>query len=1041
MDIFRSLFSANFAVHLDMVIRKIDKLLEFKILRKFYENMSVSGRIGAKLRFGEDKEFNEYLHSIPKEDQMLALAFLNPEYYDLLEENFKKKAKLLRSMMIEERLLTNTDMFEMNMDQEEEYSGEGEEGEEEKENSEDNISEGNAGEKDENVIVENVEEEQKEDSPVIQKEEAQKEEEKKEGEPVGSPTDLSSPTEIQISKAPELKPRPQLSIEKPALGVYKEEIEEIKEPNENDDGESIPKKREPNTLRVEPDRVLPYSPLQRPNYPLSNRGQNSPLRSPLRSPLVRGERISKRAADLLAELKPTAHNSEDFKPMHHEGLAPSRFKQAKMSDDEDSDDGWESSGIQEEDNEIKLGVYADNNDEKPEGEKEENQFFSPVVDVGNVEEGEWESMDEEEKKGGDDDGWEEDDSDVGIRISKSKMRPKKATSKHRTRKQAPSNKRIPKHSQFGIEKEENSIYKITLPSSFDDIGLGVLGEKSQINCSTFTEINNVREPAYEIEFENERSEKVFTKKILRKLETVANIDTKAIQTYRKYLPPLSASAIEALVLFLFNEKNINFNQISSPQSSQRTMVLYFDTVSLAFTNPINEIRALDLIYHLISLNYTMEPVKEIFEGVFKAFDFKPENFVECADNFVSSLIFLLSRIAECHSKNAIQVENFADLVSEIEEKHGVLSLKKRLVDKGLLQKYSQTTLLLNLQELFKKPEMDGFKKDILSFNLKAYKLTPKKLREIKNRENTISEIFHILDLFSLVSDEELTPEWKLVYKKLCKVLDEIPLYTEFLTEAARQAKLSFASLIEDFESLVKILQAEIGSPLNNLNEFIGQVERIITNNKIIYWNRIISIVQSKSKDENSKGNNLKEEIQREMNAITLKFLDVMFNDSDVKTLYVLMIQSLDIFEKIRSKHETRLKDCTMKFKPTLNIVLHIFSLHKTREEMSKKINQHSEILASLNDFEEVKSALSIKATGSIEEAKETGISLSRSLSQIRKSGEIEIDEVIMILAQNSKKLVNLLLESNKTTPSSDQIKIFYEFPWLLDFETKTKLLK
>lgn len=484
------------------------------------------------------------------------------------------------------------------------------------------------------------------------------------------------------------------------------------------------------------------------------------------------------------------------------------------------------------------------------------------------------------------------------------------------------------------------------------------------------------------------------------------------------------------------------------ESKPKESTTLFSNIAI---NPLNEIRLVEVILIIQAIDPANEEALKAFNEYFgtkldrQQFEEKLKlfngRFFDIFDGFLTRSI---------KGRNAFEVENYDEIVAEAERLVGVLPLKQKM-QPFLPQKLSQSALNYISSTILDSSLSD---KDTITVAVKVLKgsrlgnLTPSVAypKEISLKIHETTDLIKYLDRNSSIRRN--------LCATLSNYLENYEVFFDFLDSMPEP-------LIESSNLELNHVLAELKKILNSANPEIKDIEELLTNkvlgSKMLSKIEVVLFLVSKECEnilQNIKEHkeSLPNEEEDDLAGLIL-ILSELLENKNLKHLYATLIHIFELLENSR-KEKQALASFTPHLEMPLDIILNInriFHLHASiidHVERAKLLRQDgNQSLPTLSSDSSLGKLRRIVSKAHDEEDSLILPGLERSMTQIKESQTIKYDELMVRLIHKAKSLVQQIKTS--TLPENSrkmeinlhlEADLFTQFPWVLTFEKKKKIL-
>ena len=500
---------------------------------------------------------------------------------------------------------------------------------------------------------------------------------------------------------------------------------------------------------------------------------------------------------------------------------------------------------------------------------------------------------------------------------------------------------------------------------------------------------------------------------------------------------------------------------------------YYETlfINLA-TNPLNEVRILDIILTLYSIDPSDQALLKEFNAYFNT-NLTKDDFKSKLTIFSERLMKILEEYVHnsVNTKNALELENFDEVVAATEKIVGVLPFKnkvkiyasvdapknawagicKKILDLGI----TKSSLMEKAVNIIVKSELR---------DLTPYDRTP--------QQTSVSVQGNIDSIIGLPKHSRVK---KNLFNKIIYCLENNDIFFYFLNilqkEYASHIESTNAMLSEWVSQLKQISKGELDkSELETLLKAIHE-DRDIQKNQLF-----IQLIAKQS--ENIAGS-LKQAgdkfsgEQRTLCSNVKTVLGGLLDNKGFKNMYLYSIQIFELIEEIKKGSAEAIGDLSQ-LETLLDLIIdmyRVYRVHGALQEIGERMTFMTfmvgvlgkqlggiQIPAQSNDHAEEEKKPSAPKFGRVQTKAEEHLGsksnseksgfpgLERSMTSIRESGDVKYDEMLMRLSQKARTLLQEI-KLSKLPASGYVLEIavkreeerFIQFPWLLSFDKKLEI--
>ena len=501
-----------------------------------------------------------------------------------------------------------------------------------------------------------------------------------------------------------------------------------------------------------------------------------------------------------------------------------------------------------------------------------------------------------------------------------------------------------------------------------------------------------------------------------------------------YLFVASHELIERLVFTLFQENN-----------RQSFLSLF----SVLAANPLNELRLIDGIIAFLSINLHEERTLKKFNEYFKT-AIIPEELNQKLIDFNDNLIETINEYFEhaINGKSAFELTNFEQVLKSAENMLGELPMKK-----FFQEQVAGTSVGSPLVYILKKMFAIGFSDE--SYILKVADILKNGILEGSTFWD-LQPSERLLEAIEWMSHfRKQAEEQPVIYINniIANSLEDDEIFVRFLNslstfdpaiDLANQVFSTCVPELKKFQQKGADAHPDFFKALNSLEKCKALTE----------VQTVLSLVATFS--ELIAHRDLKDFAGEETATVFLNLtesLSTLLCNKSLKGLYLNLIQTFEL----SSAFEKNLEEGSQAegfLKQMLDLTLDIYRIFKVELIVQEKMDKAKTL--SQNTLENLASSHPKTGTGRLAAKIDLGdsshdlpsLGMERSFSQIRESGIIKFEELIVRLSYKAKSLIHTIVERSLPTSNVEKLAIaikngieFYnQFPWLLSFDKKVELL-
>lgn len=483
-------------------------------------------------------------------------------------------------------------------------------------------------------------------------------------------------------------------------------------------------------------------------------------------------------------------------------------------------------------------------------------------------------------------------------------------------------------------------------------------------------------------------------------------------------------------------------------------------------NPLNEVRIFDIILTLYSIDpedqallkefntyFNIKLTKDEFKAKIRTFG---ENLMKILDKYLHNTV---------EKRNALQLENFDEVVAATEKLVGVLPFKNKV------KIYTLVNAPKNVwSEICKKILESGVTKQ--SVVEEAVNLIVKsELKDLSPYDRTPQETSASVQgtVDSMIGLPKHSRVKKSLHTKILFCLESNEVFFNFLELLQKEyasniesANSMLSEWVSQFKQIAKgeLDKAEIEKILKNIYE-----DRDILKNQLL-----IQLLAKQSENIAASlkkaGDNFTAE-QRTLCSTLKTMLAGLLDNQGFKSMYLYSIQVFELIEGIKKGSDEAIGDLSQ-LETLLDLIIdmyRVFRVHGALQEIGERMvylaSKHPSGQTITDPIEyvvEEEKKPSAPKFGRVATKGEDHLStkaedelgalpgLERSMTSIRESGVVKYDEMLMRMSQKARTLLQEIKLSK--LPGSDfvleiavkrEYERFVQFPWLLSFDKKLEI--
>lgn len=484
-------------------------------------------------------------------------------------------------------------------------------------------------------------------------------------------------------------------------------------------------------------------------------------------------------------------------------------------------------------------------------------------------------------------------------------------------------------------------------------------------------------------------------------------------------------------------------------------------------NPLNEVRILDIILTL----YSIDPENQaLLKGINTYLNRKltKDEFKTKLTDFSERVMNILERYlcASVEKRNALQLENFDEVVTATEKLIGVLPLKnkvkiftsveapknawgeicKRVLESGV----TKQSVIERAVNIIVKSELK---------DLTPYDRTP---------QQTSESVQGALD--SILGLPKHSRVKKSLHNRILFCLESNEVFFNFLNLLEKEYSMHIESANVMLKQWVAELKEVAKGELDN-SEFQNILKNIHQDRDVLKNQLLIQLIAKQSENIAGQLKQIGDKFsaqQRTLCSSLKTMLHGLLENKSYKHMYLYSIQIFELIEGIKKDSKEPLGDLSQ-LEALLDLIIDMYrvfrthgALHEIGERMNflaakhPNVHGHTETIEHPEEEEEKKpsgpkfSRVATKGEEGFSKPNQEKLpsipGLERSMTSIRESGVVKYDEMLMRLSQKARTLLQEIKLSK--VPSSDYVleiavrreyERFVQFPWLLSFDKKLEI--
>ena len=519
-------------------------------------------------------------------------------------------------------------------------------------------------------------------------------------------------------------------------------------------------------------------------------------------------------------------------------------------------------------------------------------------------------------------------------------------------------------------------------------------------------------------------------------------------TMHKYLNYASHEYIERLVAALFIQSPLEKHVLNQ-------FITLFTNLS---TNPLNEIRFMDMIVTLASLDAEDANTLNTFNQYFGTVLTKDE-FASKKHSFLGEVINIIEEYLSLtiEGKNAVEHSHFDELLASTEKIGEIMpfKLKIKIVASVVTPKVVYSAIARKIID------SDSDNKQLFEKAVKA--IIKVELTHLSPYHKDPVEASHAVQaaLECMVSVDKMSKLRMNLLSSIANCLENDHVLFSFLNLLQQTYHMNLECAHQELVNIVATLKLELKGEADN--DQVKEILKQISQNKDLV--KIQLVLQLLAKQSENVIQSLKEAKDRftthqeSLCANLKKLIANLLEEKGLKNIYMYAIQIFELLEDIKKATSPSDWDLSQ-LESALDLIVdmyRIFKAHGSLAEIEERIGfvgvSKEEIKQdgkeTTNTSSQMFSRVSTKTNDLMPQEEELLLSipeLQRSMTAIRESGEVKYDELLSRLTVKAKSLVQEVKLSK--LPSAKYVleiavkreyERFTQFPWLLKFDKKMEI--
>ena len=527
-----------------------------------------------------------------------------------------------------------------------------------------------------------------------------------------------------------------------------------------------------------------------------------------------------------------------------------------------------------------------------------------------------------------------------------------------------------------------------------------------------------------------KSQRTITKYMWYFHENASNIDK-----MRSHLHVVPQEFLEKWICSLFIQNNLHIYDDPA---------FFFSIFFCIAGNPLNEIRILDIILKLISMDASNEKTLTAFNEVLGT-NLNTQEYEKSRGSFLrwAGQIFEKYYKLTIAKRNGLEIEHYGDVAEKIYAVLGVQPFKSKLPNYLISTKTGRDNYLERYLRILSKSghlgqEMDDFVRfclDLTYINFASDYFAGNQQMWVK--------IFELIKLMACI-DPRSSVAKKLLWS-IGDCLQNEQIFLNFIALVQQQeedpifqkiiSKLS--PVLQKLHSLAKTLPAY---DKQLFEQSMPEIRDILSLRQALIIVKLLFDRMTKMSEEMQY---LKEKNLIDDNIATYTKIQHIFSsileNNNLKRLFSLLANILTVSEKIRSadtKITSTLKDS---LSDVLELTLSVYRGVRLQKDIDEKLDQ-IEFNSSMAPL--VQKPLNRVASKCEEDEplREKSTGIGSNFGEIETDEEIKYEELFTKLSIKAKTLMQEIIPESYETETSSKGSFFAQFPWLLSFAKKRAAL-